>query len=347
MLTTKKVWYSSLIYGKKILVSLVVLLIAFHLNCISSPIIDPVDHLTDTTKSIQLPPTGFGDPFVTCDSGIAIIPFTRAGNLILIKARADTMEGNFILDTGAPGLVLNMTYFRDYPSSAAANPDQGGITGQTTIADPTVISQLAFGPVKYSKLDADRINLGHLENSRGIRILGLLGFQLFSRFEMIIDYDKSVIYFHLIGKKEANTYQSEQLKDTSAYNIFPITIIDNKLLTTAQMEGKKLKFLIDTGAESNVLDSRLPNKIFENVTVTGRITLSGTSSKKTEALTGDLKNLQLGDLNISSLPVIVTNLEKMCTAYDRCLDGMLGFDFLSLHKIGFNFVKRKMYIWKQ
>jgi hypothetical protein len=25
---------------------------------------------------------------------------------------------------------------------------------------------------------------------------------------------------------------------------------------------------------------------------------------------------------------------------------MLGFDFLSLHKIGFNFVTRKMYIWK-
>ncbi|MEO8770140.1 MAG: pepsin/retropepsin-like aspartic protease family protein [Ferruginibacter sp.] len=311
----------------------------------------PVDakHISfiDSILPIKLSNTNFNDPIVSCDSAVAIIPFTRAGNLILIKAKADSLEGNFILDTGAPGLVLNMTYFRDYTSTATASQDQGGITGATTFADPTIIAKFSFGPVKYARVDADRINLGHIENSKGIRILGLLGLQLFTKFEMIIDYENSVIYLHLVGKKEANSYSGEQLKDTTAYNIFPINIVDNKLLTVAQMLGKKMTFLIDTGAESNVLDSRLPNKIFENVTVTGRITLAGTGAKKTEALTGDLRDLKMGDLTISSLPVIVTNLEKMCTAYDRCLDGMLGFDFLSLHKIGFNFVKRKMYIWKQ
>ncbi|MEO6670427.1 MAG: retropepsin-like aspartic protease [Ferruginibacter sp.] len=310
---------------------------------VSFPSSSPKDSLTP----IRFRQLNYNDPFVSCDSAVAIIPFTRAGNLILIKAKADSTEGNFILDTGAPGLVLNMTYFRDYASTSTASQDQGGITGATTGTDPTIVSAFSFGPIKYRRLDADRINLGHIENSKGVRILGLLGLQLFTKFEMIIDYERSTIYLHLIGKKEAGTYSSEQLKDTSAYNIFPITIVDNKLLTSAQMQGKKMTFLVDTGAETNVLDSRLPNKIFENVTVTGRITLAGTGSRKTEALTGDLKDLKLGALNISSLPVIVTNLEKMCTAYDRCLDGMLGFDFLSLHKIGFNFVKRKMYIWKQ
>ncbi|MGO8056209.1 hypothetical protein, partial [Rhizobium leguminosarum] len=69
--------------------------------------------------------------------------------------------------------------------------------------------------------------------------------------------------------------------------------------------------------------------------------------KKVEALYGDMNDFKIGDLSISSLPFLVTNLEDMCTAYNiSCLDGMLGFDFLSLHKIGFNFVTRKMYIWK-
>ncbi len=303
--------------------------------------------LTDSLSPLKLFNAAFPDPIVSSDSVTAMIPFTRSGNLILIKAKADTIEGNFILDTGAPGLVLNLTYFRDYPSTVSATTDQGGITGNTTIADPTTITDLSFGPIKFSRVDADRINLGHIENSKGIRILGLLGLQLFKRFEMIIDYEKNIVWLHLVTKKDPDNYASDQLKDTSAYNVFPINVVDNKLLTTAYMGGKKLIFLIDTGAESNILDSRLPNKIFENnVTVTGRITLRGTGEKKTEALTGDLRDLRLGKLNISSLPVIVTNLEKMCTAYDRCLDGMLGFDFLSLHKIGFNFVKRKMYIWK-
>jgi len=95
-----------------------------------------------------------------------------------------------------------------------------------------------------------------------------------------------------------------------------------------------------------VLDSRLPNKIFENVDITGSVLLSGSSNTKIEALSGAMKNLKIGTQNVSNLPVLITNLEKMCFSYNYCLDGMLGFDFLSLHKVGFNFVNRKMYIWK-
>jgi hypothetical protein len=112
------------------------------------------------------------------------------------------------------------------------------------------------------------------------------------------------------------------------------------------MAGKKLRFIIDTGAESNVLDSRLPNKIFDNVVISRRILLRGSGDKKVEALYGDIKDMKIGNQNYTTLPVLITNLEKMCYSYDTCLDGMLGFDFLSLHKIGFNFVISKMYIWK-
>jgi predicted aspartyl protease len=287
------------------------------------------------------------DPDVTTDSSVCIIPFSRAGNLILIGAKADTTEGSFVLDTGAPGLILNMTYFRNYPStSSESQDDQGGITGTAGGLSATVVEKLVFGPVKYSKLTADRINLGHIENSKGIRILGLLGMELFKRFEMIIDYEKNLLYLHLIGRKEASTYKSDMLQDTSTYNVFPISIQNNKLLTYAEIGGKKLVFAIDTGAESNVLDSRLPDRIFENVAITRRIMLVGAGNSKIEALYGDMKNMKMGGREMASLPVLVTNLEKLCYAYERCLDGMLGFDFLSLHKVGFNFVRNKMYIWR-
>jgi len=65
-----------------------------------------------------------------------------------------------------------------------------------------------------------------------------------------------------------------------------------------------------------------------------------------EALYGNLNNLVIGNQNTGSLPVIITNLEKTCMPDSYCIDGILGFDFLSLHKIGFNFVNNKMYIWK-
>jgi len=284
------------------------------------------------------------DPIVTSDSTSCTIPFSRVGNLILIKAKADTTEGNFILDTGAPNLVLNLTYFRNYTASNKEG-DPGGITGAAPTLQTTV-DKFSLGPLTWLKGEADLVNLGHIENNKGIKILGLLGTQLFKQFEMIIDYEKSLIYLHLISRKERVSYKSEMLKDTSLYTTVPIEILENKVLMYAYMNCKKLRFIIDTGAESNVLDSRLPNKIFDNVVISRRVLLSGSGDKKVEALYGDMKDMKIGNQNYSTLPVLITNLEKMCYSYETCLDGMLGFDFLSLHKIGFNFVTNKMYIWK-
>jgi predicted aspartyl protease len=287
------------------------------------------------------------DPVIVTDSADFILPFSRAGNLILIKAKADAIEGSFILDTGAPGLILNMTYFRDYPVSESYSGEEGGgITGSVSGYGHTLIKKLSFGAVNYFKVEADRINLGHIENSKGIKILGLLGVQLFKQFEMIIDYENSVIHLHHITKKDGKQYRHSMLADTSAYSEFPIDVAHNKILAYGKVGNKKLTFLVDTGAESNVIDSRLSENVLDNVVITRRMVLNGAGNKKVDALYGDMNNLLMGNRALKTMPVLVTNLEKMCYAYDKCLDGMLGFDFLSMHKIGFNFVKRKMYIWK-
>jgi Aspartyl protease len=283
-------------------------------------------------------------PMVTSDSASCMIPFTQIGNLILIQAKADTTTGFFVLDTGTPGLVLNVTYFRSYPTS---NPiDGAGVTGSVGMATRTSVDSFRLGPITYRHMDADLIDLGHIENNKGVKIFGLLGMRLFEHFEMIIDYKTNIIYLHLIDKKEATSYQSPQLADTTAYNTMPIDIEEGKIIVYMYLKGKKLKFIIDSGAEMNVLDSRLPNKIFEQVEITRKVTVGGSGSHKVEALCGNIKGLRIGGRDVGSLPVLITNLESMCDAYNNCLDGMLGFGFLSLHKIGFNFVKRKMYIWK-
>lgn len=286
------------------------------------------------------------DPEGPNDSLSCTIPFTKAGNLILVQAKVGKEEGNFILDTGAPYLILNVTYFRNARLLPMAEGTQGGITGSVTRVERTLVDSFRMSAMKYEKIEADLVNLGHLENKKGVRILGLLGTQLFRQCEMIIDYEKNLIYLHRIGRKESSSYKSPHLRDTSTYRTVPITIKEDMILVYGEMGGKKLTFLLDSGAELSVLDSRLPNKIFENVLVTGRVMLSGAGTSQVEALQGNMKNLSIGNQSMETLPVLITNLEKMCFSYDECLDGMLGFDGLSLRKIGFNFVKREMYIWK-
>ncbi|MET0394431.1 MAG: hypothetical protein ABW019_14890, partial [Chitinophagaceae bacterium] len=82
------------------------------------------------------------------DSVSCVIPFSRAGNLILIKAKADSTEGNFILDTGSPCLVLNLTYFRDYPHMQLAEED-GGMAGTNARVLRTTVGQLSFDAITH------------------------------------------------------------------------------------------------------------------------------------------------------------------------------------------------------
>jgi hypothetical protein len=280
------------------------------------------------------------------DSISCIIPFNRVGNLIVLKARADTTEGNFILDTGAPGLVLNITYFRGYPITSQHDGEQASIAGSSNGIQKTSVRDLSFGTLQFVRTEADLTNLGQIENARGIRVLGLLGVDLFKQYEMIIDFEKSLIYLHRIGRKEASSYKHQLLNDTSTYRTLPIDLKDNRIITTTESEGRKLKLVIDCAAESNILDSRLPNKFFENVTITRRVKLAGPGDKRIDAFYGSLSKMTIAGLEINNLPVTITNLENTCFALGGCVDGVLGFDFLSLHRIGFNFVNRKMYIWK-
>jgi predicted aspartyl protease len=280
------------------------------------------------------------------DSSSAIISFSRAGNLILVRARVDTLEGNFILDTGAPGLVLNLTYFRDFPMAIVPDGVQGSMTGNSAPLMRTWVQEVVIGSVNYPRMEADVVNLGHIENSRGVQVMGLLGMELFSQCEMIIDYENNLIYLHRIGKGESSSYRHTMLEDINKYHTIPVDLADNRIIAKTQVAGRNLRLVVDCAAESNVLDSRLPNKIFEQVTITRKVKLVGANQAKVDALHGTLKNMKVGPLEMGDMQVLITNLEKTCFSYTNCVDGILGVDFLSRQKIGFNFVKRQMYIWK-
>lgn len=136
------------------------------------------------------------------DSASCTIPFNRVGNLIVVKAKVDSLEGNFVLDTGAPYLVLNITYFRDYPITVASDAEQTSITGQGTMQHKTSVGQLSFGLLNFYRTEADLVNLGSIENAKGIKVLGLLGVELFKQCEVLIDFEKSEIHLLRINKKQ-------------------------------------------------------------------------------------------------------------------------------------------------
>jgi predicted aspartyl protease len=280
------------------------------------------------------------------DSMSFVLPFSRAGNLLLIKASADSTSGNFILDTGCPGLVLNITYFRHYASVVDYDNESMGMSGTAEATEHVLIRDFALGSMREHNVKANLANLGNIENAKGVKILGLVGLQFLTDCEVIIDYETNLMYFHVIARKESSSYQSIQLADTAAYHTIPFEIANSKMIVRNVVAGKKLRFVIDCAAETNILDSRLPDKIFDDLMITGKILLNGVGTKKVEAVKGNLSSFSIGQRIIKDMPVIVTNLEKTCLSYGGCVDGVLGLDNLSAKKIGFNFSTFKMFIWK-
>ncbi|MCW3110345.1 MAG: hypothetical protein JWQ09_4851 [Segetibacter sp.] len=289
---------------------------------------------------------GLQDPILKADTATCTIPFTRIGKLILLKGKADSTEGNFVLDTGAPYPVLNSTYFRDVEPLYNHDEMQSDINGQGDLSKKTMLKKFQLGTFTYFKVETDLLNLGHIENTRGVKILGLLGVSLFKECELVIDYEKSLIYLHHIDRKERKTYKNEMLNDPAKYTEHDFTLKDNRIIIQTKLAEKKMQFVIDYAAESNIIDSRLPGSVLDSIQITGRILLSGTGFKKVEAITGAMSGFTVGKLEPKELPVIITSLENSCFGNDMCINGVLGYDFLSRYRMVFNFVTRKLYVFK-
>ena len=201
-----------------------------------------------------------------------------------------------------------------------------------------------LGTINYYNAEADLLNLGAIEKARGVKILGLLGVSLFKQCELIIDYEKGVIHLRHISKKEKKTYKHAMLSNPAMYSEHPFILRDNRIVVQAKLAQKKLQFVVDYAAESNVIDSRLPGSVLDSVQINGRILLTGAGYKKIEAITGAISGFTISGLQPKELPIIIMSLENTCFSNDACINGVLGFDFLSRYRLVFNFVTSKLYV---
>jgi predicted aspartyl protease len=276
----------------------------------------------------------------TASGSTLTIPLRRVGNIFLIEAEADGVKGYLVFDTGASGVVLNKTYFRDHVTMN--NQTSGGVTGAVNGVEKIGVDQITINGLKFKKIVADVANLGHIENKRGVKIIGLIGFSLIRDFEIVLDAGQSQMQLFKINKKGDRI-------DLSA----PAFVADYKcnfddrnniLFLNPAVKGKKMNFCFDTGAETNVIDRDAPKSVLGSVTITRRSTLNGAGTGTSDVLFGTMNGFQFGEKTLDNMETIITNLDALGESYGTNLDGMLGYSFLSKGVICINFVKKEFAI---
>jgi predicted aspartyl protease len=302
------------------------------------------NRFTTNPPSPALPSAESYEPEFKPKADSVVIPLKQVGRLFLIEATVDGEHGNLVFDTGANGLVINSTYFRSHVVSG--KPSSYGITGSVAVAGRITVEQVEFAGLVYKNLKADAANLGHIENQRGVKILGLVGFGMMRNLEIVFDAKNSELRLFRIDKngdrinKHSPAFNADQTQE--------IETLANILLVKADICNKTLNFCFDTGAETNAISSFSNKKVICTLTITRRTVLKGAGAVNSEVLFGRMDDFSFGGKQIPGMETIITNLEALSQAYGTTIDGMLGYSFMQKGVVCINFVKKQFGIsfWK-
>ena len=273
------------------------------------------------------------------------IPFQLVDRLIIIEGEINNKKGNFIIDTGSETLILNKKYFDIYQFNYSKKGETSGVL--STIENPLekTIKNLSFNNLELKNRNSDVIDLSHIEESKKMKLLGIIGYSILKDYEVFIDMYLNQITLTKIDNKGDKISQKpylEEIIDTINFSLKKHVIV-----LEAFINKEKLIFGLDTGAEFNQINARIHKKALENFYPKKRVQLTGASSKKIEVLYGILHRVKLNDQNyFGPMKTIVTNLSNMNKAFGTKLDGILGYDFFAQKRVIINYKKEKLYFIK-
>ena len=268
------------------------------------------------------------------------IPFQIIDHLIVVKAEVSGRKGNFIVDTGAEALVLNSVHFKNYNKRKYRTT--AGVSGTIDNVYLKRLDHFFLKGFSIDRVSADVINLSHLEKSKKTEFLGIIGHAILKDYEIFIDfYLKQITLFRT--DKEGNRIDKqillEKIADSISFNQKKHTIVID-----AFINGEKVIFGMDTGAEINQLNNTVSKKVLENFKPLKRVNMIGAGGHKREVIAGKLYRVKFTNTTYAGvMRTIVTNLSEMHNAYGTHLDGILGYEFLVNRRMLINYKKKKLY----
>lgn len=272
----------------------------------------------------------------------ARIPFKVVDQLIVVEAEFLNQKGNFIIDTGSERLVLNKVHF---PKGQRLTKKKTQTSGVTRIIDQPYerkLSEFILHNFNLKNKKSDIIDLSHIEKSKKIHLLGIIGYNILKDYEVFIDLYLNQITLSRVDKygvKFDKKVYAETITDSLDFELTKHTIV-----VSGFVNNQKVRFALDTGAEFNQLNKNSSKKILEKFRPIRRLSLVGAGKKKIRVLAGKLYGFRMNErLGVGPMYTIVTNLRKMREAYGTSVDGVLGYEFLKYKRTIINYKKEKLY----
>ena len=281
----------------------------------------------------------------------ARIPIEINNNLVVIPVVVNgQLPLKFILDTGVRTAILTEKIFSDILNLQYSRKYSVGAPGGKRTVEAFVTNNVTLDlpPGVHGEghallvLEEDYLEL---RNYLGVDVHGILGYELFSRFIVSINYER----------KELILTRPDRFKPRGQFITLPITIEDTKpyIVTNVVMNDTttaSVKLLIDSGASHGlILEPDSDEKLAVPPTHISSIIGRGLGGVITGQI-GRIKALELGKYEvenvIANFPDPNSYMDTLKTSRVVARNGAIGGEILSRFRVVFNFPHEKMYIKK-
>lgn len=270
------------------------------------------------------------------------IPFKVIDQLIVVEASLLDQSGNFIIDTGSQMLILNSNYFKSNNRFREKTYERSGVNEKIEHAKQKFLNSFKLNAMTVDQLKADVIDLSHFEETKKMKLLGIIGHSVLSNFEVFIDLHLNQMTLTKTdknGERLSDKVYAEKISDSFSFKMKRHTII-----LDAKIGGRPVKFGLDTGAEYNQLNKKLDSKILKYFYPTKNMKLTGASGKQIKVKSGKLYRVSLTEnIYFGPMTTVLADLKYMNDAFGARLDGVLGFEFFKQKRTIINYKKKLLY----
>lgn len=240
------------------------------------------------------------------------IPFQMIHGLIIVEAEYNEVKGNFIVDTGSSDVILDQQQNR--ASVIMKTLDKEYELGEVNIKN------LRVGSIFHSTMHAFTADLENLESYTDMDIAGILGTNAFAPRSIEINYMDGVL---IISEDEVKVETYENL------HVVPFRMQDGVPVVEINIGSRKKVFILDTGATSHFIDSKVLGNDVSHVKTDGTRSVTTAFSASSSASVVVMKGLQIGDKQFEKQVMLSMPFDHLNDAASQKISGLISLNKLS------------------
>lgn len=250
--------------------------------------------------------------------------FELIENIIIVKAKLNGYERNFLFDSGAGDLILNKKYINP-KNLIKSNKKFKGVNGEGSLTN-ALLKNFNWNNLIVRNKIVDVINLKHLEVAFNQQIHGIIGYKIFRDYALHIDYKaKNISLWMSLEKSPFKVMSSFAFLKQKHIPVFKVAI-----------GNKHFNMGLDTGAAANLLHTKHLKKINKHLKFLDESTLSGGTGEVQNIKLYELDQLTVNKASYKKMKFIFSNIDHINKSINE-IDGLLGYQFLKHRQTVINF----------